>query len=99
MQPIVYSERPLLLPGNCKGWRPALGCAELLLHDRSVKPPRLNSLENSRVLGTSARDLLQRTEALKSLASSDAEPHGLLRIGLAHAAGRGDAYRTYSGAD
>jgi DNA-binding transcriptional LysR family regulator len=27
---------------------------------------------------------LQRTEALKSLASSDAEPHGLLRIGLAH---------------
>jgi DNA-binding transcriptional LysR family regulator len=31
-----------------------------------------------------ARDLLQRTEALKSLASRDAEPHGLLRIGLAH---------------
>jgi DNA-binding transcriptional LysR family regulator len=27
---------------------------------------------------------LQRTEALKSLASRDAEPHGLLRIGLAH---------------
>ncbi|HEX4632113.1 MAG TPA: LysR family transcriptional regulator [Chthoniobacterales bacterium] len=57
----------------------ALG-AELL--DRSVKPPRLNSL-GSRVL-EQARDLLQRTEALKSLASSDAEPHGLLRIGLAH---------------
>ena len=33
------------------------------LLDRSVKPPRL---------------LLQRTEALKSLTSSDAEPHGLL---------------------
>jgi DNA-binding transcriptional LysR family regulator len=32
-----------------------------------------------------ARDLLQRTEALKSLTSSDAEPHGLLRIGLSHA--------------
>ncbi len=57
----------------------ALG-AELL--DRSVKPPRLNSL-GSRVL-EQARDLLQRTEALKSLVSRDAEPHGLLRIGLAH---------------
>ena len=57
----------------------ALG-AELL--DRSVKPPRLNSL-GSRVL-EQARDLLQRTEALKSLAARDAEPHGLLRIGLAH---------------
>jgi DNA-binding transcriptional LysR family regulator len=31
-----------------------------------------------------ARDLLQRTEALKSVTSSDAEPHGLLRIGLSH---------------
>src|SRR5690348_1929842 len=57
----------------------ALG-AELL--DRSVKPPRLNSL-GSRVL-EQARDLLQRTEALKSIASREAEPHGLLRIGLAH---------------
>jgi DNA-binding transcriptional LysR family regulator len=57
----------------------ALG-AELL--DRSVKPPRLNSL-GSRVL-EQARDLFQRTEALKSLASRDAEPHGLLRIGLSH---------------
>jgi len=57
----------------------ALG-AELL--DRSVKPPRLNSL-GSRVL-EQARDMLQRTEALKSLVSRDAEPHGLLRIGLAH---------------
>ena len=63
----------------------ALG-AELL--DRSVKPPRLNSL-GSRVL-EQARDVLQRTEALKSLASSDAEPHGLLRIGLAHATPRSD---------
>jgi DNA-binding transcriptional LysR family regulator len=54
--------------------------AELL--DRSVKPPRLNSL-GSKVL-EQARDLLQRTAALKSLASRDAEPHGLLRIGLAH---------------
>ena len=57
----------------------ALG-AELL--DRSVKPPRLNSL-GSKVL-EQARDLLQRTEALKSVASRDAEPHGVLRIGLAH---------------
>ena len=57
----------------------ALG-AELL--DRSVKPPRLNSL-GSRVL-EQARDLLRRTEALKCLASRDSEPHGLLRIGLAH---------------
>src|SRR6185369_13077544 len=57
----------------------ALG-AELL--DRSVKPPRLNSL-GSRVL-EQARDLLQRTEAVKSIASRDAEPHGLMRIGLAH---------------
>src|ERR1700749_4604591 len=62
----------------------ALG-AELL--DRSVKPPRLNSL-GSKVL-EQARDLLQRTEALKSLTSSDAEPHGLLRIGLAHALDEG----------
>src|SRR5579871_3092351 len=62
----------------------ALG-AELL--DRSVKPPRLNSL-GSRVL-EQARDLLQRTEALKSIASSDAEPHGLLRIGLSHALAEG----------
>ena len=62
----------------------ALG-AELL--DRSVKPPRLNAL-GSRVL-EQARDLLQRTEALKSLTSSDAEPHGLLRIGLAHALAEG----------
>jgi DNA-binding transcriptional LysR family regulator len=54
--------------------------AELL--DRSVKPPRLNAL-GARVL-EQARDLQQRTEALKSLASSDAEPHGLLRIGLTH---------------
>src|SRR6516225_10293022 len=57
----------------------ALG-AELL--DRSVKPPRLNSL-GSRVLDQ-ARDLLKRTETLKSLTASDAEPHGLLRIGLSH---------------
>src|SRR5213080_2725436 len=62
----------------------ALG-AELL--DRSVKPPRLNSL-GSKVL-EQARDLLQRTEALKSLTSSDAEPHGLLRIALAHALAEG----------
>src|SRR5437763_12173537 len=62
----------------------ALG-AELL--DRSVKPPRLNSL-GSRVL-EQARDLFQRTEALKSLASRDAEPHGLLRIGLAHPVAEG----------
>jgi DNA-binding transcriptional LysR family regulator len=54
--------------------------AELL--DRSVKPPRLNSL-GSRVL-EHAIDLLQRTETLRSLTSSDAEPHGLLRIGLSH---------------
>ena len=59
--------------------------AELL--DRSVKPPRLNSL-GSKVL-EQARDLLQRTEALKSLASRDAEPHGLMRIGLAHPVAEG----------
>src|SRR6201990_2477893 len=58
---------------------PALG-AELL--DRSVKPPRLNSL-GTRVL-EQARDLLQRTEALKSVTSNDAETHGLLRVGLSH---------------
>src|SRR5512135_2591816 len=62
----------------------ALG-AELL--DRSVKPPRLNSL-GSRVL-EQARHLLQRVEAMKSVASRDAEPHGLLRIGLAHALAEG----------
>ena len=62
----------------------ALG-AELL--DRSVKPPRLNSL-GSRVL-EQAQDLLQRTETLKSLTSGEAEPHGVLRIGLAHALAEG----------
>jgi DNA-binding transcriptional LysR family regulator len=62
----------------------ALG-AELL--DRSVKPPRLNSL-GGRVL-EQARDVLQRTEALKSLASTDAEPHGLLRIGISFALAEG----------
>jgi DNA-binding transcriptional LysR family regulator len=62
----------------------ALG-AELL--DRSVKPPRLNSL-GSRVL-EQARDLLQRTEALKTLASSDAEPQGLLRIGISYVLAEG----------
>ena len=55
--------------------------AELL--DRSTKPPRLNSL-GCRVL-EQARDLLQRTEARKSLTSSNAEPQGLLRVGLSHA--------------
>ena len=72
----------------------ALG-AELL--DRSVKPPRLNSL-GSRVL-EQARDLLQRTEALKSLTSRDAEPHRPLAHRARACPGRGDAYRTYSGAD
>ena len=62
----------------------ALG-AELL--DRSVKPPRLNSL-GARVL-EQARDLLQRTEALKSLTSSGAEPHGLLRIGISYTLAEG----------
>src|SRR5579872_6513638 len=62
----------------------ALG-AELL--DRSVKPPRLNSL-GSRVL-EQARDLLQRMETLKSLTSSDAEPHGVLRIGISYALAEG----------
>jgi DNA-binding transcriptional LysR family regulator len=57
----------------------ALGAALL---DRSVKPPRLTSL-GSRVL-EQARDLLERTEVLKSVTSSEAEPHGLLRIGLSH---------------
>jgi DNA-binding transcriptional LysR family regulator len=57
------------------------------LFGRLVKPPRLNTL-GSRVL-EQARDLLQRTEALKSLTSSDAEPHGLLRIGLSHALAEG----------
>src|SRR5215831_12431893 len=57
------------------------------LLDRSTKPPRLNSL-GSRVLER-ARDVLQRAEALRSLASPDAEPHGLLRIGLAHALAEG----------
>jgi DNA-binding transcriptional LysR family regulator len=52
-----------------------------------VDSGRANSL-GSRVL-EQARDLLQRTEALKSLTSNDAEPHGLLRIGLAHALAEG----------
>jgi DNA-binding transcriptional LysR family regulator len=59
--------------------------AELL--DRSTKPPRLNAL-GARVLER-AIEMLKRTEALRSLASPDAEPHGLLRIGLAHALAEG----------
>src|SRR5436309_12826655 len=62
----------------------ALG-AELL--DRSVKPPRLNSL--GRRLLEQARDLLQRMEALNSLTSRDAEPYGPFRIGLAAAVAGG----------
>ena len=62
----------------------ALG-AELL--DRSVKPPRLNAL-GSRVL-EQAQDLLRRTEALKSLTSLDAEPQGLLRIGISYTLAEG----------
>src|SRR5882672_8871959 len=57
-----------------------------LLH-RSTKPPRLNSL-GCRVL-EQARDMLQRTEALRSLTSSGAEPHGLLRIGISYALAEG----------
>ena len=41
------------------------------LLDRSTKPPRLNSM-GSRVLER-ARDMLQRAEAMRSLASPDAE--------------------------
>src|ERR1041385_3151289 len=52
------------------------------LRDRTTKPPRLNSL-GSRVLER-ARDMLQRTEALRCVASPRAAPKGLLRIGLAH---------------
>jgi DNA-binding transcriptional LysR family regulator len=59
--------------------------AELL--DRSVKPPRLNTL-GLRVLDQ-ASGLLQQSEALKSLTSNDAEPHGLMRIGLANALAEG----------
>lgn len=59
--------------------------AELL--DRSTKPPRLNAL-GARVL-EGARDMLRRTEALRALASPGAEPHGVLRIGLAHALAEG----------
>jgi len=65
--------------------------AELL--DRSTKLPRLNSL-GSRVLER-ARDMMQRTEALRSLASPDAEPHGLLRIGPPHALAEGTLIETY----
>src|SRR5690349_7626532 len=75
---------PSAITRQVQGLEAALG-AELL--DRSVKPPRLNSL-GSKVL-EQARDLLQRTEAMKSVASRDAEPHGLLRIGLAHALAEG----------
>jgi len=67
VQPSVYTDTFRYNPANAKAGA-ALG-AELL--DRSVKPPRLNSL-GSRVL-EQARDLLQRTEALKSLTSRDAE--------------------------
>jgi DNA-binding transcriptional LysR family regulator len=55
--------------------------AELL--DRSVKPPRVNSL-GAKVL-EQARDLLQRAEGLRTLASSSSEPTGLFSVGLAHA--------------
>ncbi len=62
----------------------ALG-ADLL--DRSVKPPRLNSL-GSKVF-QQARDLLQRAEALRSVASRDPQPHGHQRIGHAQAQAEG----------
>jgi LysR substrate binding domain-containing protein len=59
MQPIVYSVRPQRLPASASNSAPNAASS---LCDRSVKPPRLNSL-GSRVI-EQARDLLQRTEAL-----------------------------------
>ena len=81
VQPIVYSLCDY--PASAK----AGGCIGCRVARPLGKAPRLKSL-GSRVL-EQARDLLQRTEALKSLTSSDAEPHGLLRIGLAHALAEG----------
>lgn len=54
--------------------------AQLL--DRSVKPPRLTPL-GIRVVEQS-REVLKRVDDLKALASKDAEPSGLFRIGVAH---------------
>lgn len=54
--------------------------AQLL--DRSVKPPRLTPL-GIRVVEQS-REVLKRVEDLKALASKNAEPSGLFRIGVAH---------------
>lgn len=58
----------------------ALG-AELL--DRSVKPPRLNSL-GVRIVEHS-RDVLKRVGDLRAVAAHGGEPSGLLRIGVSHA--------------
>jgi DNA-binding transcriptional LysR family regulator len=58
----------------------ALG-AELL--DRSVKPPRLNSL-GVRIVEQS-REVLKRVRDLRAVAAQDGEPSGLLRIGVSHA--------------
>jgi DNA-binding transcriptional LysR family regulator len=55
--------------------------AELL--DRSVKPPRLNPL-GIRILEES-REVLKRLEQLRAVADNDAEPSGVLRIGVSHA--------------
>jgi DNA-binding transcriptional LysR family regulator len=54
--------------------------AQLL--DRSVKPPRLTPL-GIRIVEQS-REILKRVDALKALATTDAEPSGLFRIGVAH---------------
>ena len=83
VRPIVYSGRRLLYPARCKTLEAALG-AELL--DRSVKPPRLNSL-GSRVL-EQARDL-QRTEALNLLRRATPNLTAFCASGLAHALAEG----------
>jgi len=92
VQPIVYTGHPPPITRQLQRLEAALG-AELL--DRSVKPPRLNSL-GSRVL-EQARDLLQRTEAMK-ICLRRATPNltASCASGSRHALAEGDADQTYS---
>jgi DNA-binding transcriptional LysR family regulator len=56
---------------------------QVTLLDRSVKPPRLTPL-GRRILDQ-GRDVLRRVEDLKASASTDGEPRGPFRLGVAHA--------------
>src|ERR1700682_5869864 len=76
VRPIVYSGRPLLLPGRCKGWRlhwvPSCSTA------RQCKRPRLLSSTLEHVAAW-ARDGVDQEEAVRILSNESVKVHTLAR--------------------